>query len=135
MAIEKAAKATVRGYGMTGLSPLSALRSHNMWASNIRSLIARSPAPLLAGSLLVASVLLSAGIWSWMRLNNAPSVGTWTETGTIIQVIGDPPEYLYIRCGASTCEDTIDFSEFDSSLLVDEGDQVTVWVASVPETV
>ena len=106
-----------------------------MWASNIRSLIARSPAPLLAGSLLLASVLLSAGIWSWMRLNNAPRVGTWTDTGTIIQVIGDPPEYLYIRSGGSAFEDTIDFSEFDSSFLLDEGDQVTVWVASVPETV
>ena len=84
---------------------------------------------------MLTSVLLSAGIWSWMRLNNAPSVGTWTDTGTIIQVIGDPPEYLYIRSGGSAFEDTIDFSEFDSSFLLDEGDQVTVWVASVPETV
>jgi len=106
-----------------------------MWASNLRSLIARTPAPLLAGSLLLASVLLSAGIWSWMRLDNAPRVGTWTDTGTVIQVIGDPPEYLYIRSGGSAFEDTIDFSEFDSSFQLDEGDQVTVSVASVPETV
>jgi hypothetical protein len=84
---------------------------------------------------VLASVLLSAGIWSWMRLNNAPRVGTWTDMGTVIQLIGDPPEYLYLRSGESQFEDTIDFSEFDSSFQLDEGDQVTVWVASVPETV
>ena len=106
-----------------------------MCASDRRSLIARTPAPLLAGSLLLASVLLSAGIWSWMSLNNGPRLGTWTDTGRVIQLIGEPPEYLYIRSGESAVEDTIDLSEFDSPPQLEEGDQVTAWVASVPETV
>jgi len=80
-------------------------------------------------------VLLSAGIWSWIRLNHAPRLGTWTDTGTVIQLIGEPPEYLYIRSGESAVDDTIDLSEFDSPPQLEEGDQVTVWVASVPETV
>lgn len=84
---------------------------------------------------MLASVLLSAGIWSWTRLNDAPRVGTWIDMGTVIQLIGEPPEYLYIRSGESLFEDSIDLSEFDSSFQLDEGDQVTVWVASVPETV
>jgi len=103
--------------------------------SNIGSLSARAPAPLLAGAVVLASVLLSAGIWSWIGLNNAPRVGTWTDVGTVIQLIGDPPEYVYLRSGESAFEDTIDFSEFDSSFQLDEGEQVTLSIASVPETV
>jgi hypothetical protein len=105
-----------------------------MCASDVRSLIARTPAPLLAGSLLLASVLLSAGIWSWMSLNNGPRLGTWTDTGRVIQLIGEPPEYVYLGTGESAVEDKIDLSEFDAAPQLEEGDQVTVWVASVPET-
>src|SRR6476646_1631097 len=101
-----------------------------MRPSNLRFLIARAPAPLLAGSLLLGSVLLSAGVWSWTQLNYAPRVGTWTDTGTVIQLIGEPPEFLYMRSGESTVEDTIDLGEFDPPPLLDEGDQVTAWVAS-----
>ena len=105
-----------------------------MWVSDLRSLLARIPPPFLAGSLLLASVLLSAGIWSWMSLNSGPRLGTWTDTGRVIQLIGEPLEYVYVSTGQSAIEDTIDLSEFDAPPQLEEGDQVTLWVASVPET-
>ncbi len=92
----------------------------------------RAPAPLLAGSLLLASVLLSAGIWSWSALKSAPRLGTWTETGTVIQWITDST--IYIGSGPSAAEYTLDPSEFDSSPTIEAGDWVKFWVASIPET-
>ena len=83
---------------------------------------------------MLASVLLSAGVWSWLWLNSAPRLGTWTDTGTVIQLIGEPVEIVYMGSGESAVEYNFDHSEFDSSPQIEEGDRVTVWVASVPDS-
>jgi len=103
-----------------------------MSLSGVRGLVFPLSAYQSAGLVLAGSVLLSIGLLSWLSSTIwlDTELGTWTVTGTVARIDGDPSSLAYVNLGTIGEDYTLVGDEFDSKPSITEGDHVVLSIAN-----